>query len=167
MTDSKQTRIGIYPGTFDPVTNGHMDVIKRALNIVDRLVIAVADDIPKTPIFSLKERTAMLAKDVDDAGFSDRVEVVGFHGLLIDFAEEKNASVIIRGLRAVSDFEYEIQLASMNSRLQSKIQTVFLPASENTQFVASRLVKEIARLGGDTSPFVSENVSACLKNYYK
>ncbi len=160
------TRTAIYPGTFDPITLGHQDVIKRALGIADRLIIAIADDIPKTPIFSLKEREDMVREDVTNLLDNDRIEVTSFSGLLMDFAAEKKASIIVRGLRAVSDFEYEFQLASMNTKLNPDVQTVFLPASENTQFIASNLIREIARLGGNVKPFVSANVANRLKKYY-
>lgn len=157
-------RIGIYPGTFDPITNGHVDIAKRALNIVDKLIIAVADDIPKTPIFSLDERVSMVKGDIEPIG--KKIDVLPFNGLLIDFAKERGASIIIRGLRAVSDYEYELQLASMNSIMAPDIETVFMPASEQTQFIASSLVKEVARLGGDVSHFVSKEVGKKLKKYY-
>ncbi len=158
--------IGIYPGTFDPITFGHMDVIERALSIVDRLIIGIAEDMPKTPIFSLKKRVDMVKGDIAKLPKAKHIEVVSFNGLLVEFAASKGCSVIIRGLRAVSDFEYEFQLSAMNSRLAPGIETIFLPASESTQFIASRFVKEIARLGGDISPFVSQNVAKCLKKYY-
>lgn len=161
------TRIGIYPGTFDPITNGHIDIIKRALAIVDKLIIAVAEDTAKTPIFSLKQRTKMVADDMKSHKLNGKIVVEPFKGLLVDFAKNQGASVIIRGLRAVSDFEYEFQLAAMNSKLNDSIETVFLPASDNTQFIASRLVKEIARLGGDISPFVSKSVAGNLKKYFR
>lgn len=163
------TRTGIYPGTFDPITVGHIDIIKRAAKIVDRLVIAVAADTAKTPIFSLRERVNMVKQDVEnilpkkEAG---KVEVVGFEGLLVNFAAEHGAGLIIRGLRAVSDFEYEFQMAGMNAKLNHDIQTVFLPASEHTHFIASRFVKEIVRLGGGVEGLVSKNVEKRLKKYY-
>jgi len=160
------SRIGIYPGTFDPITKGHLDIIERALNIVDKLIIAVAADVPKTPIFSIKKRIAMIKSDVKIDIMGHNIEVLPFNGLLIDFARKTGSSVIIRGLRAVSDYEYELQLASMNSKMAEEIETVFLPASEHTQFIASSLVKEVARLGGDVSQFVSEEVANNLKKYY-
>ncbi len=157
-------RIGIYPGTFDPITNGHMDIIRRALAVVDVLIIAVAEDTAKTPIFSLQARTDLVKKEV--ASLGKRVKVVSFKGLLVDFAKTQKATIIIRGLRAVSDFEYEFQMAGMNAKLQPAVQTVFLAASESTHFISSRFAKEIARLGGDVSGLVSKNVSAKLKSYY-
>ena len=162
-------RTGIYPGTFDPITMGHVDIIKRATKIVDRLVIAVAMDTAKTPIFSLDERVSLVRQDVDallPKEDAEKVEVVGFEGLLVNFASEHNAEIIIRGLRAVSDFEYEFQMAGMNSKLNQDVQTVFLPASEQTHFVASRLVKEIVRLGGDIDSMVSKNVEKKLKEFF-
>lgn len=161
-------RIGIYPGTFDPITLGHRDIIERAMRLVDVLIIAVAADSAKTPVFSLEERVALVQKDVDSLvkKSGTKVEVRGFEGLLIQFARENKASLIIRGLRAVSDFEYEFQMFGMNYRLDSEIQTVFLPASETTHFIASRFVKEIARLGGDITSFVSPHVARALKRVF-
>lgn len=160
-------RIGIYPGTFDPITLGHSDVIRRALTIVDRLVVAVARDANKTPIFSLEERVEMIEKDVAHYFPDADIEVCAFEGLLVDFAKEHKAKLLIRGLRAVSDFEYEFQMSGMNSKLAPEVQTVFIPASENTHFIASRFVKEIARLGGNVSEFVSGHVLGQLEGYYK
>lgn len=162
-------RTGIYPGTFDPITMGHLDIIKRAVKIVDKLLIAVAVDTAKTPIFSLHERVALVRHDIDGMLPKDealKIEVVGFEGLLVNFAAERNAGIIIRGLRAVSDFEYEFQMSGMNAKLNSDIQTVFLPASEHTHFIASRFVKEIIRLGGVVEGLVSKNVEKSLKKYY-
>lgn len=158
------TRIGVYPGTFDPITLGHVDIIKRAVKILDKLIIAVAVDTAKTPIFSLKKRVEMVKADI--SSISTDIEVVGFEGLLVNFAKENNAAIIIRGLRAVSDFEYEFQMSGMNSKMSPDIQTVFLPASESTHFIASRFVKEIVRLGGDVEGLVSENVKSNLLNFY-
>jgi len=149
-------RIGLYPGTFDPVTNGHLDVIGRAARILDRLVIGVAINIGKGPLFPLEERVELVKAETDAiaARTGSIIEVRPFEGLLIGFAQEVGAGVIIRGLRAVSDFDYEFQMAGMNRRLDHEIETVFLMASETNQFISSRFVKEIARLGGDVSSFV-------------
>jgi pantetheine-phosphate adenylyltransferase len=162
-------RSGIYPGTFDPITVGHMDIIKRAVKIVDRLIVAVAADTAKTPIFALPLRVELVKQDVMEnlpREESAKIEVIGFEGLLVNFAAEHDASLIIRGLRAVSDFEYEFQMAGMNAKLNHNIQTVFLPASEHTHFIASRFVKEIARLGGVVEGLVSKNVESKLKAHY-
>lgn len=150
----------VYPGTFDPVTNGHIDIITRAARLVDRLIVAVAVNIGKDPLFTLEERVAMVEAEVEAMGdgHAERVIAVPFDTLLMDFVRDQNAEMIIRGLRAVSDFEYEFQMAGMNSRLNRDVETVFLMASERHQFIASRFVKEIGRLGGDIGHFVSPRV---------
>lgn len=159
--------IGVYPGTFDPVTLGHVDIIKRATKLVDKLIIAVAADSSKTPIFSLKERVEIVKHEVEPFVKNGHIiEVCGFEGLLVNFTREHGASLIIRGLRAVSDFEYEFQMAGMNTKLSPDVQTVFLPASESTHFIASRFVKEVFKLGGDVSGLVSEHVKEKLAQYY-
>lgn len=161
-------RIGVYPGTFDPITVGHTDIIKRALRVVDKLIIAVALDSGKSPIFELEERAMLVRADVDALMGADakRVEVKTFSGLLVNFCQDHGATLIIRGIRAVSDFEYEFQMACMNDRLNENIETVFLTASEDTHFISSRFVKQIARLGGDISSFVSANVVRHLKAHF-
>src|ERR1041384_1367455 len=161
-------RTGVYPGTFDPITSGHMEVVRRSLRLVDKLVIGPAINIGKGPLFSLEERVEMLKDDIADFpnGESERIEIVPFEGLLIHFAREVNAAVIIRGLRAVSDFEYEIQMANMNARMEPDVETIFLMASDRHQFIASSLVKDIARLGGDTSQFVAKKVYERLKKKF-
>ncbi|KPL67729.1 phosphopantetheine adenylyltransferase [Erythrobacter sp. SG61-1L] len=150
-------RIGIYPGTFDPITLGHTDIIRRGAKLVDRLIIGVTTNLAKDPMFSPDERMAMVRREVDALGLGN-VEVVGFNALLMKFAESQNASVIIRGLRAVADFEYEFQMAGMNQQLNPNIETLFLMADVSLQPIASRLVKEIALFGGDISRFVSPAV---------
>ncbi len=148
--------VGVYPGTFDPVTNGHLDIICRAARILDRLVVGVAMNAGKGPLFPLEERVELVRAEADAiaARTGTRVEVVPFEGLLIGFARQVGASVVIRGLRAVSDFDYEFQMAGMNHRIDQGVETVFLMASETNQFISSRFVKEIARLGGDVASFV-------------
>ncbi|MGI1661253.1 pantetheine-phosphate adenylyltransferase [Palleronia sp. KMU-117] len=157
-------RVGLYPGTFDPVTLGHIDIITRATVLVDRLVIGVAINRDKGPLFTLEERVAMI--EAECAGISARtgVEIVPwpFENLLIDCANDVGASIIIRGLRAVADFEYEFQMVGMNRKLDASIETVFLMAGAEHQAIASRLVKEIARLGGDVSKFVPPAVREAL-----
>jgi len=158
-------RIGVYPGTFDPITNGHADIILRAVKVVDRLVIGVARNIGKGPLFSTEERVQIVREEIDhlaDVGTRKRIEVRPFDNLLMHFAMEVGASLILRGLRAVSDFEYEFQMAGMNNRLNPKVETVFLMASDRYQFISSRFVKEIGLLGGDVSHFVSPRVVARL-----
>src|SRR6266566_873900 len=157
-------RIGVYPGTFDPITNGHSDIIRRALNVVDHLVIGVARNDAKGPLFSTDERVEIVRDEMNhlENGGSDRIEVRPFDTLLMHFAESVGASVIVRGLRAVSDFEYELQMASINARLNPSIETVFLMASDRYQFISSRFVKEIGELGGDISHFVSPRVATRL-----
>jgi pantetheine-phosphate adenylyltransferase len=150
------TRVGVYPGTFDPVTLGHMDIIQRAAKLVDRLVIGVTTNPSKSPMFTLDERMAMVRSEA--AQFGDNIEVVAFDSLLIHFARAQGAAVIIRGLRAVADFEYEYQMAGMNQQLDDEIETVFLMADVALQPIASRLVKEIALYGGEISRFVTPSV---------
>jgi len=155
-------RTAIYPGTFDPITLGHIDIIKRASKLFDHLIIAVAKDTAKNPLFSIDERAELIRDEIKNLNKNAQISVEKFEGLLVGFAEEKNAQIIIRGLRAVSDFEYEFQMFGMNSKLNPNIQTIFLPASETNHFIASKLVKEVARLGGDISNFVSKDVAAKL-----
>lgn len=163
-------RIGLYPGTFDPITNGHLDVIARGARLVDRLVIGVAVNIGKAPIFSLEERVALVQAEILQISekANIKLDVRPFSNLLVEFARELGARVIIRGLRAVSDFDYEFQMAGMNYRLEPKIETVFLMASEHHQFISSRFVKDIAAFGGDISSFVpaltNEKTQAKMKD---
>jgi pantetheine-phosphate adenylyltransferase len=161
-------RIGLYPGTFDPVTLGHMDIIARACTLVDRLVIGVAINRDKGPLFSLEERVAMIEAECDGLAAQTGTEIVAhpFENLLIDCARDVGASVIIRGLRAVADFEYEFQMVGMNRALDASIETVFLMADARRQAIASKLVKEIARLGGDVSKFVPPRVKDALSQRY-
>jgi len=161
-------RIGVYPGTFDPITTGHMDIIRRSLRIVDHLVIAVAINDGKGPLFELDERVRMVRTEIDESlgEKGARVEVRPFETLLINFVADCGASVIVRGLRAVSDFEYEFQMAGMNARMNPEIETVFLMAAEKTTFVSSRFVKEIARLGGNVSSFVSPRIAKRLDEVF-
>ena len=151
-------RTGVYPGTFDPITLGHMDIIRRGAKLVDRLVIGVTTNPSKSPMFSVEERMAMVRRELADLG--REIEVVSFDSLLMDFAEREGASMIVRGLRAVADFEYEYQMAGMNQQLNDRIETVFLMADVSLQPIASRLVKEIALYGGDISKFVPPAVVA-------
>lgn len=151
-------RIGVYPGTFDPITLGHLDIIRRATHLVDRLVIGVTTNPSKEPMFTLDQRLEMVRRET--AGIEGKIEVVDFDSLLMDFAEREGASIIIRGLRAAGDFEYEFQMAGMNQQLNSRIETVFLMAAVSLQPIASRLVKEIARYGGSIDKFVTPAVAA-------
>jgi len=159
-------RVAVYPGTFDPITIGHMDIILRAARIVDRLIIGVAMNAGKGPIFSLEERVRIVEEEIaaqNDGDLTRRIEVRSFDSLLMHFAMSVHAGIIIRGLRAVSDFEYEFQMAGMNARLNPKIETVFLMASDRYQFISSRFVKEIGALGGEIGHFVSPRVAERLK----
>ncbi len=153
------TKIGVYPGTFDPITLGHADIIRRGAKLVDRLIIGVTTNPSKNPMFSPEVRMAMVNREVALLGI-ENVEVVGFNALLMTFAEKQGASVIVRGLRAVADFEYEYQMAGMNQQINSRIETVFLMADVCLQPIASKLVKEIALFGGEIAPFVSPSVRA-------
>ena len=162
-------RVGVYPGTFDPVTNGHIDIIKRAVRLVDRLVIGIAGNAGKGPLFSIEERVTLVREEVAalcPEGGKERIEVRSFDTLLMHFVETVGARVIIRGLRAVSDFEYEFQMAGMNARLNPEIETIFLMASDRHQFISSRFVKEIGRLGGEIRHFVTPGVAAHLERRF-
>ena len=165
------TRIALYPGTFDPLTNGHLDIISRASKLADKLIIGVAMNERKSPLFSLEERQVIITEalsDMTEAGQGlGNIEVQGFRGLLTDFARDTGATMLVRGLRAVADFEYEFQMATANKRLHAGLETVFLTASEHQHFVASHLVKEIARYGGDISSFVPQKVAMRLIAVFK
>lgn len=171
MTARKKSSplIGVYPGTFDPVTLGHLDIIERALKVVDHLVVAVADNPGKGPLFTTKQRVKLLETDLaNNPKIKGKSwEVRPFSKLLMKFVEDVDARVIVRGLRAVSDFEYEFQMAGMNAYLNRDIETMFLMSQDKFQFVSSRFVKEIGRLGGDISAFVTPNVQKALKNKFQ
>ncbi|MEY2531615.1 MAG: pantetheine-phosphate adenylyltransferase [Verrucomicrobiota bacterium] len=156
-------RRAIYPGSFDPVTNGHLDVISRARRLFDEIIVAVAHNDEKQPLFSLEERLALLHEAVEKI---DNVRVAQFDGLLVEFAAAQKSSAVIRGLRAVSDFEFEFQMALMNRKLAENVEAIFLMPKEEYTYLSSRLVKEIARLGGDVSGFVPRSVAAALKKKF-
>mgnify|MGYP003574442451 FL=1 len=152
-------KIAVYPGTFDPITNGHSDLVSRATRLFDRVVVGVAKDTGKNPVCGLEERLELARVALADV---QRAEVVPFQGLLVEFCKQHNASIVVRGLRAVSDFEFEFQLASMNRRLAPDIETIFMTPAEQFSFISSTLVREIARLGGDVSEFVHPEVQRLL-----
>ncbi|MEX0644937.1 MAG: pantetheine-phosphate adenylyltransferase [Parvularculaceae bacterium] len=166
--NNAKRRVGLYAGTFDPLTHGHVDLVERAIKLVDELVVGVAVNRDKGPLFDLDERVAMVKEAMGPIAKSSGVSirVVPFESLLMKFAEELGADIIIRGLRAVSDFEYEFQMVGMNQALNDDIETVFLMADARYQAIASRLVKEIARLGGDITAFVPEKVAARLQKKF-
>ena len=158
-------RVGLYPGTFDPITNGHIDIIQRAMKLVDRLIVAVAVNRDKGPLFTLEERSAMVVAECEPLSGKDgrgTIEARPFEGLLMDYARQHGAGIVVRGLRGVVDYEYEHQMVGMNRRLNPDVETVFLTAHAEYQSIASRLVKEIARMGGDIGPFVPPGVAAKL-----
>ena len=157
-------RIAVYPGTFDPITNGHTDLVSRAARVFPKVIIAIAESPHKQPLFNLQERIQLSENQM---AHLDNVEVVGFSNLLVEFVQQIGASVIIRGLRAVSDFEYEFQLASMNRHLAPAVETLFLTPDEDYSFISSSLVKEIARLNGDVSEFVCEEVQQSMRKRFK
>lgn len=163
MTEAKK-RIAVYPGTFDPITLGHEDLVRRAAHLFDEVIVAVAGSTSKATLFSLDERVE-LAQQV--FGNYDNVKVVGFGGLLMQFVQEQQAQIVIRGLRAASDFEYEFQLAGMNRKLYPKLETMFLTPSDEHMFVSSSLVREVAKLGGEVDQFVSKAVEAAIKKKLK
>src|SRR4051794_30481779 len=152
-------RTVIYPGSFDPLTNGHLDVISRAAKLFDKVIVAVANNDQKKPLFSLKERVRLVSRSIKDL---PQVEVDSFDGLLVDFVEKRQGQAIIRGLRAVSDFEFEFQLALMNRKLNERVETIFMMPKDTYTFISSRIVKEIARLGGDVTSFVPTHVKVAL-----
>ena len=153
--------LAVYPGTFDPITNGHVDILRRSLKIFDRVVVALADNVRKTPLFSLSERRTMITEAL---GGEPRLEIDAFQGLLADYCRKRGAAVVIRGLRALADFEYEFQSAHMNRRLAPDVETMFLMTSEDSFYVSSSLVKEVALMGGDVSRMVPPGVAAALAN---
>lgn len=153
--------VAIYPGTFDPITNGHSDLIQRASRLFDHVIVAIAGSTHKTPMFSLEQRVALASKVLEDI---PNIEITSFDCLLVNYVRECQAHVIIRGLRAVSDFEFEFQLAGMNRRLAPEVETMFLTPAEQYAFISSTLVREVARLGGDISPFVHEVVATALRD---
>ena len=157
------SKIGIYPGTFDPMTNGHLNIIERSLKVVDKLIIGVADNQNKKPLLSIDERKNIIANDILSFQKGDKeIEIHTVSGLLTEFAKQFDANCIIRGLRAVSDFEYEFQMTGMNYQLSPDIETLFLMSSDNNSFISSNLVKEVHKLGGDVSKFVSKNTISVL-----
>ena len=156
-------RVAVYPGTFDPITHGHTDIVTRAARVFKKVIVAIAESPHKEPFFALEKRIALAETQL---GHLDNVEIVGFNNLLVEFVQQNDAGVIIRGLRAVSDFEYEFQLASMNRNLCEDIETMFLTPDEQFGFISSTLVREVARLGGDVSQFVGPEIEAALKEHY-
>jgi pantetheine-phosphate adenylyltransferase len=157
-------RTAIYPGSFDPLTNGHLDVIQRATKLFDRVIVAIASNESKNPLFTLEERLALMKPAISRL---KNVKADVFEGLLVEYAARQKAQAIVRGLRAVSDFEFEFQMALMNRKLDQKIETIFMMPKETYTFISSRIVKEIARLGGDVSPFVPPHVTVALRNKLK
>lgn len=156
-------RLAIYPGSFDPITNGHLSIIRRGLEVFDGLVVAVANNVAKTPLFSVKERMDLMREAV---GGDERVELDTFDGLLVDYARRRDVFVVLRGLRAVSDFEYEFQLANMNRKLEPRLDTLFMMTGEDSFYISSRFVREVATLGGDVSSMVPPNVSRALRQRF-
>ena len=156
--------LAVYPGTFDPITNGHADILRRSLGIFDHVVVALAENVRKAPLFSLDERKSMILEALDG---DSRIEVDAFQGLLVDYCRRRNAAVVIRGLRALADFEYEFQLAHMNRHLAPEVETMFLMTSEDSFYVSSSLVKEVALMGGDVSRMVPPSVAAALADKRK
>jgi pantetheine-phosphate adenylyltransferase len=155
--------VAVYPGTFDPITHGHTDLVSRAAQVFDHVIVAIAESPHKTPFFSLEKRIELAQSQLGDI---KNIEIVGFSNLLVDFVQEKGAKVIVRGLRAVSDFEYEFQLASMNRNLNEDVETMFLTPDEKYGFISSTLVREVARLDGDVSQFVGTEIESALRKEF-
>jgi pantetheine-phosphate adenylyltransferase len=160
----KSPRVAVYPGTFDPITHGHTDLVTRAARVFEQVIVAIAESPHKTPFFSLEKRIELAASQLSGL---DNIRIVGFSNLLVDFVRENEASVIVRGLRAVSDFEYEFQLASMNRNLCEEVETMFLTPDEKYGFISSTLVREVARLGGDVSQFVGPQIQLALRDQFR
>ena len=163
MTNKKTA---VYPGTFDPITLGHLDIIKRSAILFDKLIIGVAENSQKSPLFSANDRVDMIKYELDKL-YTKNIVVKSFNGLLVEFVKKEGAHIIIRGLRAVADFEYEFQMSFVNKTLENKIETVFLPATENVHFISSTFVKEVTKLGGNTKKLVSQNVQKLLIEKFK
>jgi pantetheine-phosphate adenylyltransferase len=157
-------RVAVYPGTFDPVTKGHVDLVSRAARVFESVIVAIAESPHKSPLFSLEERIRLAGNEMSHL---DNIQVVGFSNLLVEFVQQSGAGVIVRGLRAVSDFEYEFQLASMNRHIDKTVETLFLTPDEDYSFISSSLVKEIARLDGDVSEFVGQEVQQALRDRFR
>ena len=160
---NRSPSIAVYPGTFDPITHGHTDLVTRAARVFEHVIVAIAESPHKTPFFSLKRRIELAESQI---GHLKNISIVGFSNLLVDFVQENGAGVIVRGLRAVSDFEYEFQLASMNRNLCDSVETMFLTPDEKYGFISSTLVREVARLGGDVSQFVGKDIEVALKKQF-
>lgn len=163
---NKQT-IAVYPGTFDPITNGHLDILERSLALFDQLIVAIATNPRKQPLFTLDERIGFIRIALDESGTGETIEYDSFNGLLVDYCQRKKATCIVRGLRALADFEYEFQFAHMNRRLAPDVDTVFFMTDERNHYVSSSLVKEVASFGGDISGLVPSGVEAALKAKYE
>ena len=161
---NKSPNIAVYPGTFDPITHGHTDLVTRAARVFEHVIVAIAESPHKTPFFSLKRRIELAESQI---GHLENISIVGFSNLLVDFVQENNAGVIVRGLRAVSDFEYEFQLASMNRNLCDSVETMFLTPDEKYGFISSTLVREVARLNGDVTQFVGQEIAQALGEQFK
>jgi pantetheine-phosphate adenylyltransferase len=163
LSEPARRLIAIYPGSFDPITNGHVDILRRGLNLFDRVIVALAENVRKQPLFSLEERADMIRQSIDA---DPRVEIDAFEGLLVDYARRRGAKVVIRGLRAIADFEYEFQFAHMNRHLAPDVETLFLMTSDDSFYVSSSLVKEVAAMGGDIARIVPDPVVQALKQKF-